>query len=475
MTKQHTQVYQQILQSAMSHAPRLLTLCLAMVSLLGVRAQEIEIEMLDLGKPAQAIYPTVYDSVLYFASDKKWDLGKTYFNQKDAHLFQIFSTEIRNGQPYGRPKPAMGSGNKPYNMFAVSFDQNGTAYVTRNNMKTSVLRGAPMGIFAYYDMGAHSEGTLMSNLPEDANNGMATVSADGTFMVFASDMMGGEGRTDLYYCERKGGGWSEPVNMGPVVNTPGVETAPYIHPSGKIFFSSNGRNDSQSLDIYFTYKTDKGFAEPEKFDDVVNSVRDDYGLFYSEDERWGFVTSNRDGDDQIYYFWRTFPTFENQEEQQEVELCYTLYEASAENYDTTSFECKWSFGDGTWAKGIEVDHCYAKHGTYTVELSVLDKTSGEEMFSLAQYELDIEKPNQVEIVVPENIRAGKPVTFTAITSALKDFYPRALYWNINGVRSKGKQATYTFEKPGTYRVECGTIDARRSYDKRCSWLNVVVK
>ena len=174
-------------------------------------------------------------------------------------------------------------------------------------------------------------------------------------------------------------------------------------------------------------------------------------------------------------FWRTFPTFENQEEQQEVELCYTLYEASAENYDTTSFECKWSFGDGTWAKGIEVDHCYAKHGTYTVELSVLDKTSGEEMFSLAQYELDIEKPNQVEIVVPENIRAGKPVTFTAITSALKDFYPRALYWNINGARSKGKQATYTFEKPGTYRVECGTIDARRSYDKRCTWLNVVVK
>ena len=156
----------------MSHAPRLLTLCLALVSLLGVRAQEIEIEMLDLGKPAQAIYPTVYDSVLYFASDKKWDLGKTYFNQKDAHLFQIFSTEIRNGQPYGRPKPAMGSGNKPYNMFAVSFDQNGTAYVTRQSVhNVMAIRKAKKAIRHAFENSMNGKGSNLIEIVATCSSG----------------------------------------------------------------------------------------------------------------------------------------------------------------------------------------------------------------------------------------------------------------------------------------------------------------
>ena len=66
-----------------------------------------------------------------------------------------------------------------------------------------------------------------------------SVSRDGKYLFFASDIPGGQGGSDLYYCEFKNGEWSEPVNMGSEVNSPGVENYPYMHPSGKLYFTSN--------------------------------------------------------------------------------------------------------------------------------------------------------------------------------------------------------------------------------------------
>lgn len=437
-------------------------------------AQDVAVEPLELVGDAQAIYPVLKDSTLFFASDEKWDLGKTYFNQRDQFLFKIYSVKVRDRMPVGSPKPYFSKAGKGTNMFSLSFDPDGAAYVTENDMSQSLLRGAPMRI-CRYDGPADAKGRPVDT-PSGSNSGMAAVSPDGRTLVFASDARGGEGRADLYYCTWSLSGWSEPVNMGPNVNTPGNETSPYIHSSGKIFFASDGRDDSQGLDIYYTVMNPDGsFSEPLKVEDGINGMRDDYGLFLSDDETWGYFTSNRGGKDGIYYFRRTFPSFPEAEELQHVELCYTLYEASAENYDTTTFQCRWSFGDGQSAIGLEVSHCYEKLGTYNIELSVLDKTSGEEMFSLAQYELELEKPDQVEIIVPEKVKAGRTVAFSANTDGIAGFRPFNFYWDMgNGDRLKGSQVSTVFAEPGVYRVKCGTIDAR-SQQKRCTWVDVTVE
>lgn len=438
-------------------------------------AQEIEIQRLNLADNASSICPVLRDSTLYFASNRKWSIGKTYVDQRGQHPYQIYSVPIKNRQPDGRPKPIYSNGRQGYNMLSVSFGTEGQAYISQNDMSTSALRGAPLEIRVYPD--ENSESVKLQGLPEKCSNGMPAIAPDGSFLVFASDALGGEGRVDLYYCPRSSFGWGEPVNMGAEVNTPGIETAPFIHPSGKIFFSSDGRDDSQGLSIYYTYRAEDGsFATPQKFDEEVSSMRDDYGLWYSDDEKWGYLTSNRDGRDNIYYFHRTFPTFDHADSLQNLQLCYTLYEASAENYDTTEFTCKWAFGDGQFATGLEVEHCYDGVGTYDIELSVLDKTSGEEMFSLAQYQLDIQKPEQVGILYPKHIKAGEPVTFIANTDGLPDFRPREFYWDMgNGDKVKGQSATTVFNKKGTYRVQCGTIDARNDNDRRASWTLVTVE
>lgn len=438
-------------------------------------AQEFVIERLDLADNASSICPVLRDSTLYFACNRKWSLGKTYVDQRGQHPYQLYKVAVKNRRPDGRPRPVYTNGRKGYNMLSVSFGTEDQAYVSQNDMSATALRGAPLEICVYPD--ENTAPVKLQGLPEKCSNGMAAIAPDGSFMVFASDALGGEGRVDLYYCRKTSFGWSEPVNMGSEVNSPGIETAPFIHPTGKIFFSSNGRDDSQGLTLYYTYRAEDGtFATPQKFDDELSSMRDDYGLWYSDDEKWGYLTSNREGRDNIYYFRRTFPTFAQADSLESMELCYTLYEASAENYDTTEFVCKWSFGDGDTAIGLEVEHCYPGVGTYDIELSVLDKTSGEEMFALAQYQLDIRKPEQVGLLIPKHIKAGEPVTFVANTEGLPEFRPREFYWDMgNGDKVKGQSATTVFSKRGRYRVQCGTIDARNENERRATWTYVNVE
>jgi outer membrane protein OmpA-like peptidoglycan-associated protein len=77
------------------------------------------------------------------------------------------------------------------------------------------------------------------------------VSADGTTMYFISDRKGGYGGKDIYVCKKmENGEWSKAVNMGPAINTPYDEEAPFIHPDGKTFyFSSNGFNKEGNYEI----------------------------------------------------------------------------------------------------------------------------------------------------------------------------------------------------------------------------------
>lgn len=176
-------------------------------------AQDVAVEPLNVVTDAQAIYPVLRDSTLYFASNEKWDLGKTYFNQRGQYLYKIFSVKVKDRMPSGSPRPYFSKAGKGTNMFCLSFDPDGAAYVTENDMSQSLLRGAPMRISRYSDASDPKGHPI--DTPSKSNSGMAAVSPDGKMLVFASDARGGEGRADLYYCTWSLSGWSAPANLGP--------------------------------------------------------------------------------------------------------------------------------------------------------------------------------------------------------------------------------------------------------------------
>jgi hypothetical protein len=59
------------------------------------------------------------------------------------------------------------------------------------------------------------------------------VTADGHFLYYGSDRSGGHGGTDLWVSEKVGEQWSEPVNLGPQINTVGNENRPFVTLDGQ--------------------------------------------------------------------------------------------------------------------------------------------------------------------------------------------------------------------------------------------------
>jgi hypothetical protein len=72
------------------------------------------------------------------------------------------------------------------------------------------------------------------------------VDPDGRYLIFGSDRAGGRGGADLYVSFLRDGAWSEPVNLGPSVNTGGREAGGFVARVGGqaylVFNSESGRN-----------------------------------------------------------------------------------------------------------------------------------------------------------------------------------------------------------------------------------------
>ena len=87
-----------------------------------------------------------------------------------------------------------------------------------------------------------------------------SLSADGKHLYFASDMPDGVGGTDIYVADvSESGALSNVRNMGPIVNTEGNESFPFIHDSGNLYFSSDGHVGLGLLDVFVSKNTSYTF------------------------------------------------------------------------------------------------------------------------------------------------------------------------------------------------------------------------
>lgn len=137
-----------------------------------------------------------------------------------------------------------------------------------------------------------------------------TMSADGNMLFFSSDRPGGLGGTDLYMSIKQADGkWGAPANLGPAINTPFNEDAPYIHPDGKkFFFASEGHNSMGGLDIFYTDLTkdatgNLSWSVPFSLGVPINTPDDDEFYVPSVDGKYAYFSSAREngkGDQDIY-------------------------------------------------------------------------------------------------------------------------------------------------------------------------------
>ncbi len=138
--------------------------------------------------------------------------------------------------------------------------------------------------------------------------GHAALSNDNKVLYFASDMPGGVGGVDIWYCEiGADGNWGRPQNAGTAINTFGDEMFPSVY-ADTLYFSSTGHPGMGGLDIFKATGAKSSFHTPVNLGFPVNSPSDDFAFVMLEDNEdgsKGYLSSNRIGgigSDDIYSF-----------------------------------------------------------------------------------------------------------------------------------------------------------------------------
>jgi outer membrane protein OmpA-like peptidoglycan-associated protein len=135
-------------------------------------------------------------------------------------------------------------------------------------------------------------------------------SADNRFLYFSSDRKGGIGKKDIWKAELLGftddglPRWKEPVNMGNIINTPGNEISPVLHPKKQnIYFISDTHAGMGGLDVFEAEIDASGNVRNlQNVGYPINTINDDPGLNISSIAGSAYFTSSRNSDKGLEIF-----------------------------------------------------------------------------------------------------------------------------------------------------------------------------
>ncbi len=190
---------------------------------------------------------------------------------QDVYFSELLGTQFQGGINLGSPINNSG----PNAVFSVTPDHN-----TLLLMNTYEADGRPK-----------SQGLSMSrrtsdgwSVPEElkirkyynkSTFNEFFLSNDGKVLIFAIERDDTKGRRDLYVSRSEGNGiWSEPRNMGSVINTSGTELSPFLASDGvTLYFSSNGHPGYGKNDIFMTRRLDDSWtrwSKPQNLGEPIN-------------------------------------------------------------------------------------------------------------------------------------------------------------------------------------------------------------
>ncbi len=121
-------------------------------------------------------------------------------------------------------------------------------------------------------------------------------------LYFASDRPGGLGESDIYRAKLDSvGSFSIVENLGSEINSSSKEMFPF-YVGGDLFFSSDKEGGNGGLDLYWSYEKEAGWNKTELLGTDINTTGDDFSVYMYADQTRGFIASNVNGNDDIFYF-----------------------------------------------------------------------------------------------------------------------------------------------------------------------------
>jgi len=438
-----------------------LLLILCTTDLSAQLAPVYEVSRLSFNSSAfNEISPVIVKDGLIFCSDKRFSGIKDRTAFDGRRLFNIYIVERRDSTGWKKPRELNSERSSLFNNGPLCLAPDGRSVYFTSEIETGEQAKNrkyknQSGIFI-----ADLSGTELQSIRSFKYNdpqfslGQPSISSDGKYLFFASDMPGGVGGSDIYYCEFINGDWGPPVNLGPDVNSPEADNYPFMHPSGKLYFTSNRPGGPGGLDIYYSSMSFGNWTKPVLLPDPINTSNDDFAFTAETDFQTGYFASNRRKNDDIYEFKFNIIRKESCDLLEENNYCYEFIEENAVKYDTIPFHFEWKFGDGNKAVGRVVEHCYSGPGTYVVQLDVANLVTREIQENEKIEVLVVTDIEQPYISAPEIIGSGRMIKVSADSTNLPDWNITQYYWNFGDETiAIGKEIEKTYLNPGTYNIQ----------------------
>jgi outer membrane protein OmpA-like peptidoglycan-associated protein/tetratricopeptide (TPR) repeat protein len=136
---------------------------------------------------------------------------------------------------------------------------------------------------------------LSGNINTEHNEGAQNISQDGKWLIYTGcNFPDGEGNCDLYFSIYTRQGWSQPQNLGKMINTEFWESAPCLSPDKRdLYFASRVPGGYGGIDIWVSHRLPNGrWGEPENMGAGINTPGDESCPFLHADNQTLYFTSN---------------------------------------------------------------------------------------------------------------------------------------------------------------------------------------
>jgi outer membrane protein OmpA-like peptidoglycan-associated protein/tetratricopeptide (TPR) repeat protein len=270
------------------------------------KTKSFDLKTLDINSDKSDFGAILHDNSVYFTSAR--NASKKIYGWTKEPFLDIYKADYNEDGTITNCVPVKELNSK-YHDGSVTISQDGnTMYFTSDSFrensfekdKANKLKFGRNNLFkATYENGKWGAITSLPFNSSDYSTGNPSLSKDGKTLYFSSNMPGSIGGVDIWkVVVTENGSFGKPENLGKKINTEGNESFPFITADNFLYFSSDAKQGLGGMDIY---KIDlKAGTEAKNVGKPVNSDKDDFSFSFNENKNFGFVASNRNGNDDIF-------------------------------------------------------------------------------------------------------------------------------------------------------------------------------
>lgn len=225
--------------------------------------------------------------IMFFTSRRNTTTGGEWDNNQEGYFEDILQAEKDENGNWKKAQQPLGELNSSAHDAVVGLSADGQSlyvFKTDGDLYISKLDGDSWG----------KPTRLNKNINSSYKESSASFSNDYLSIYFVSERENGFGGKDIYVSRKnEKGKWGEAKSMGPEINSPYDEEGIFAHPDGKTFYySSKGKGSMGGYDIFKIVFENNKWSQPVNLGYPINTPGDDVFFRMNASGTQGFYSSS---------------------------------------------------------------------------------------------------------------------------------------------------------------------------------------